>query len=564
MAAVNDSARGATLHPAMSRIAGSIAASRLRSALAIVVVALVCFLPGFDRAPPLDRDETLAALTAQRMISTGDLARANLTVENRSIAPVGVGWLTAATVWVTGHAGDPAPPIWAYRVISIVAGVAAALLTWWTALALASPRAALIAGLLFPAAMTAAAMARLAGPDAILTALVLLGAGALARLVMPRETPDGLLMPFLFWTAIGTGTLVGGWAAPLLFGSLMIALALVNGTAWIKRLALLPGLIWLAVLLVPGALAIWDAPAAIVADGLAYPAVQAQTDLNAPPGTYLLTFLVLFWPGAAFVVLAVSHVLDNARQRGIVFLLAWAVPYWLLIELWPGKLPQYALPVWPALAILAAVAIDAGALRTHGIFAWLAKLIVVLTPVGVGIYVALGYNEDQGNIPAAIPIVFGLATLVSLLVMHWLERPATGLSAIAPALVALAILAFGVFAVVAPNMNRLKVAEKAVEEARRALRCPDPQIAVVGFREPSILLAGGDSMRVLSPPQAVDFLSSGKCRVVLLDRRRQASFAQRAADVGLATEVRGSAKGYNAGTLKRVTIHAIVAEGAAE
>jgi 4-amino-4-deoxy-L-arabinose transferase-like glycosyltransferase len=564
MAAVNDSARGAALHPAMSRIAGSIAASRLRSALAIVVVALVCFLPGFDRTPPLDRDETLAALTAQRMISTGDLARANLTVENRSIAPVGVGWLTAATVWLTGHADDPARPIWVYRVISIAAAVAAALLTWWTALALTSPRAALIAGLMFPAAMTAAAMARLAGPDAILTALVLLGAGALARLVMPRENPDGLLMPFLFWTAIGTATVIGGWVAAILFGSLMIALALVDGTAWIKRLALLPGLIWLAILLVPAALAMWGAPDAVGEGGPSFPAVQAQTDLNAPPGTYLLTFLVLFWPGAAFVVLAVSHVLDNARQRGIIFLLAWSVPYWLLIELWPGKLPQYALPIWPALAIMAAMAIDAGTLRTRGIFAWLAKLMVVLTPVGVGIYVAIGYNEDQGFVPAAIPVVFGLATLVSLLVMHWLDRPTTALAAVAPALIALAVLAFGVFAIVAPGMNRLKVAEKAVEEARRALRCPDPQIAVVGFREPSILLAGGDAMRVLSPLQAIDFLANGKCRVVLLDRRRQASFAQRAADVGLATQVRGTAKGYNVGMLRRVTIHAIVAEGAAE
>jgi len=35
-------------------------------------------------------------------------------------------------------------------------------------------------------------------------------------------------------------------------------------------------------------------------------------------------------------------------------LLAWAIPFWLVLELVPTKLPNYILPVYPALAMMAA------------------------------------------------------------------------------------------------------------------------------------------------------------------------------------------------------------------
>ena len=40
------------------------------------------------------------------------------------------------------------------------------------------------------------------------------------------------------------------------------------------------------------------------------------------------------------------------------FLLAWLVPCWLIFEIIPTKLPHYTLPMYPALAILAAAALS--------------------------------------------------------------------------------------------------------------------------------------------------------------------------------------------------------------
>ena len=41
------------------------------------------------------------------------------------------------------------------------------------------------------------------------------------------------------------------------------------------------------------------------------------------------------------------------------FFLAWVVPFWVLIEFVPTKLPHYPLPVLPALVVLLVCAVDA-------------------------------------------------------------------------------------------------------------------------------------------------------------------------------------------------------------
>ena len=47
--------------------------------------------------------------------------------------------------------------------------------------------------------------------------------------------------------------------------------------------------------------------------------------------------------------------LAHAQSR---FLIAWIIPFWLLIELIPTKLPHYPLPVFPALAVLLVCAVE--------------------------------------------------------------------------------------------------------------------------------------------------------------------------------------------------------------
>ena len=56
---------------AVEAIVATLAGSRLASAVAIVIVALACMLPGFTTIPPIDREEPHFAQAVKRMMETG-------------------------------------------------------------------------------------------------------------------------------------------------------------------------------------------------------------------------------------------------------------------------------------------------------------------------------------------------------------------------------------------------------------------------------------------------------------------------------------------------------------
>ena len=65
----------------------------------------------------------------------------------------------------------------------------------------------------------------------------------------------------------------------------------------------------------------------------------------------------------------------RAASRGAKFLLAWIVPSWIVFELVVTKLPHYVLPLYPAIAILIAGAIDPHAARASA--GWARHRVVV-------------------------------------------------------------------------------------------------------------------------------------------------------------------------------------------
>ena len=70
--------------------------------------------------------------------------------------------------------------------------------------------------------------------------------------------------------------------------------------------------------------------------------------------------MVTFWPGSLFLAPALIRGWQRHEQPSVRYLLAWIVPAWVVLELIPTKLPHYVLPLYPALALLAAGAIVEG------------------------------------------------------------------------------------------------------------------------------------------------------------------------------------------------------------
>ena len=92
---------------------------------------------------------------------------------------------------------------------------------------------------------------------------------------------------------------------------------------------------------------------------------QGQETHGAPPGYYLLLFWLTFWPAAPLAAMAAPAVWRQRREPAARFLLAWLVPSWIVFELVVTKLPHYVLPLYPAIAILIARAIERRALSQN-------------------------------------------------------------------------------------------------------------------------------------------------------------------------------------------------------
>src|SRR6202790_114962 len=146
----------------------------------LVLVALLNFLPGFFDIPPIDRDEARFAQASKQMIENRDYVDIRFQNEVRYKKPVGIYWLQAGVVQTARALGmtRALTTIWLYRVPSLIGAIGAVLLTYWTALAFVSRRAALLAGLMMASSILLGVEARLATTDAMLLATVVAAMGA--------------------------------------------------------------------------------------------------------------------------------------------------------------------------------------------------------------------------------------------------------------------------------------------------------------------------------------------------------------------------------------------------
>ena len=77
-----------------------------------------------------------------------------------------------------------------------------------------------------------------------------------------------------------------------------------------------------------------------------------------------------------------------AAEPAARFLLAWMVPAWILFELVVTKLPHYVLPLYPAIAILIARAVERRALSQNAHLVTLQRALADLRrhPAGRGVH----------------------------------------------------------------------------------------------------------------------------------------------------------------------------------
>ena len=532
-----------------------------RAWLWLVLLCAALYLPGLASLPAMDRDESRFMQASRQMAQTGDTIRIRFLDKARNKKPAGIHWMQAASVKLLSTPESTA--LWPYRLPSALGATAAVLFAFALGLLFLDRRGAFLGAALLASSFVLVVEAHTAKTDAVLLATIVAAQYALARIYLDGRSGavTGWRVAILFWAALAVGILIKG-PVPVAVVFLTLAALLVTDRQarfW-HGLRPLVGLPLLLLIAAPWYLAIILADDTFLreAGGRDFlgKLISAQEQHGAPPGAYVLILIVAFAPASLFVWQALRWSWTWRREAAVRFCLCWILPFWLVLELTPTKLPHYILPTFPALALLIAMAVQAA---EAGEFRWLhhwasrALYIVGLSLIGGFAVLAflLPIMTGNGFVWAGLVPILAVAA-VSLYTVPRLWR-----GQIRPALLASAFAAPLVFApvlsVVAPAVNQLWISREIGRQVA-ALDLPaGTHFFASGYTEPSLAFYLGSGLRLTSPAAQGAGLPEQSWLAVIRDDRVE-KFRESMVRHGFAVRAVGTVSGLNYSRGRRTTV----------
>ncbi len=525
----------------------------------LALFCLILFTPGLTSLPPLDRDESRYAQATKQMMETGDFIEIQFQEEARNKKPVGIYWMQSLSASVFSSA--PFTEIWAYRIPSVIGAICVVLLVFGLGERLFDRETGLAAGGIMAATLLLIGEAHIAKTDSVQLACIVAAQAMFAKFYFADrfgEPRPGWAWSWALWGAVGLGILVKGPLTPFFCGMTVVALSLWErrfGWIWHTRPIFGSGIIILIVL--PWLLAIM-----LVTKGefleeawgrdFAGKIVSSQEGHWGPPGYYLGLLPATFWPGSLFLVPAAIFAWANRADPVMRFLIAWAVPAWIVLELMSTKLPHYVLPLYPALALLCAGAVvtgmrQGGMIFSHitakiGIAAWL--LVTLCIAFVLLVFVPAEYGAGTGLFLYALllPVLLSAGFAAYFLFQQDAGR------ALAAALISATVLAVAALGAAVPRLDQLKLSPRAAELAASAGATANrgEKLAIAGYAEPSFVFLAGTKTTLTTPEGAAQFLIDHSNSFALIDKETaDAGFRKVLTAKGYTPEALGQVSGIN-------------------
>lgn len=531
------------------------------------ILSLLCcalYLPGIATLPVMDRDEARFVQATRQMAESGDYIVVRFQDELRAKKPVGIYWLQAAAVKLLSHPADTA--VWPYRIPSFLAALATVLMVFRFGSVLLDRQTGFIGALVMAGSLMLFTESHLAKTDAVLLALTTAVMGGMGLVYMQsrggRAAPSWVA-PGL-WLAMGAAILVKGPITPMIAGLAALALCLADRKAdWMHGLRPVMGVVLSIAMVAPWVAAVSSETGGAfigraLQEDLLPKLLGGQESHGAPPGYYLLLAGITLWPGSLFLWPALWRSWKERALPGLRFLLAWAIPAWLVLELVPTKLPHYTLPLYPALALIIATAVMAVRDNTRadlsriGPMLWYSVWSLVglaLAGASVALPLYLGDGFSLWSLPPAIALA-GSVVLVwrNILRQHFLPALVV---AMAGAAVSFPLILGGVL----PTLSNLWVSQNTAAAIDRY--APGKRLAAVGYHEPSLVFLCGTETLLLDSLAAADALIQGRVGATAVEEKDLSAFLSVVSghpDIRKATTIHGL--NYSRG--KSVALHIFV------
>ena len=503
--------------------------TRIRDLGLLVLLVLALALPGLAKIPVIDRDEARYAQASVQMLETGDYVNIRFQDRARNKKPAGSYWLQAGSVKLFSDVKKR--EIWPHRLPSVLGALLAILATYWGGVRMLGRDAAMIGCTLLGISMIFVFEAHIAKTDALLCGFSALALAAMAHM----RNGGGRKSAILFWLAVGCAVMIKGPILPLLlilcFTSLMIW---ERNLSWAKPLLYWPGPLLFLIIILPWMVLIWrETNGAFFTDAIGgdlTPKLKGGQETHGGlPGYYSVLTWATFWPSCLFLLPGLAFAIRASKNKQTLnspvsktarLLLCWSVPFFLVFEIVPTKLPHYTLPVYPALALMAAAAVLT--LSKIDEFPVLRKLnAVIFALVSTLLVAALLFGESfYGNYPTWTFAILGLALIICLAaaVRMW-----SGHGRSAFVLIVIAALAVNIptYQFTLPSLNSLLVSrniEMALNKAGFETPLPNNvRLISPQFTEPSLVHALGTPIRLGQPAQRLAEKPLEKGDLIILD-----------------------------------------------
>ena len=406
--------------------------SRAAHCLLLLAVTAALTLPNLGAHSLWDIDEGLNAEAAREMLVRGNWITPTFNGELRAAKPALLYWLQMVSYLAFGVNE------WAARLPSVLATWASVLLTYGLTRRMFDARTGLLAGLVLVTSVEVCLLAHAATPDAVLLACTLLTFYAFWR-----GAADGGRAWFVpTGIAAGLAVLAKGPVGVLLPATIIGLFFLWNGQ-W-RRLAdrrLISGGVAFALVALPWYVAVSvTTQATFIRDFLVKNNVarflQPMEGHAGPLYYHAVGLLVFFAPWCAFLGPTLWHAWRESRgrtlpgfrpphgappdsaesaaaRRGIEacrLLICWFAAYLVVFSIAATKLPNYVLPLYPALAILTARTLIQWGDRHIQPAAWVAATSAIGIAL-IGVVTSVGLLVAGGTLPVPFAKVQPLAGL---------------------------------------------------------------------------------------------------------------------------------------------------------
>lgn len=556
----------------------------LRGEGALVALCLLLYLPGFFSMPTVDRDEARFVQASRQMFeaeSWHGWIVPKVQERPRLQKPPLIYWTQALTAagatgrWL-GREYTGADAVWMYRLPSLLAAIGAVVMTTRLARRLFAPGAAILAGSLLACSPVMFWEARQGRADMVMLFFCTVAVHALWRCLEGRAAgvPAPARWVALLWVATSLGVMTKGPVPLMVVGLALLVLgALGGGWGVVKRARPLVGAM---VVLAP--IACWVLLLSREIDlGEYFRGVWRETGGRAasameghwgPAGYHTLVAFVGLFPGSLMlgpgVVRAARRGLTGegsgwAKVRSLraahgpsAFLLAVIAPSWVVFEVSGTKLPHYTLPLYPALAILAARMVFAASrearlrlpLLRALLWCFVAGVVVLAAAAGaVGGWMLLrgGDRENALGLLCAgglVAVLFGGLCVSLLRARRFLALQIAGIAAF--------VLSASPLGWAAGRWSDMRVSRRLSD----VIAAMDPRrerpIAAVAFHEDSLIFETHGRSRRVDEWKLKEWLSANPGAIVVLDAERALYWPRFAA--------LGEVSGLNYSNGKRVSL----------